>query len=96
MDRGAHDDDRPTDAETARTRAMRELRELIAALDRRVPQVQRLGELSIARAAADLRDAAVKRLDQLDRDATGDEPRTGNPLTRGAGVFETGAGHGTD
>lgn len=65
MDRG-HDDDRPTGGETARTRAVRELRELIAALDRRVPQVQRLGELSIARAAADLREAAVKRIEQLE------------------------------
>ena len=32
---------------------VRELQELIAALDRRVPQVERAGEASIAREAAD-------------------------------------------
>jgi hypothetical protein len=47
------------------------LRELIAALDRRVPQVQRAGEIAIARDAAALRARAVKRLEELERD--GDE-----------------------
>jgi hypothetical protein len=47
------------------------LRELIAALDRRVPQVQRAGEIAIAREAAALRARAAKRLEELDRD--GDE-----------------------
>jgi hypothetical protein len=51
--------------------ALRELRELIAALDRRVPQVQRAGEIAIAREAAALRARAAKRLEELDRD--GDE-----------------------
>jgi len=41
------------------------LRELIAALDRRVPHVERAGELSIARAAAALRVEALKRIDEL-------------------------------
>ena len=50
---------------------LRELRELIAALDRRVPQVQRAGEITIARDAAALRARAVKRLEELERD--GDE-----------------------
>ena len=42
-----------------------ELRELIAALDRRVPHVERAGEASIARDAALLREKAVKRLAEL-------------------------------
>jgi hypothetical protein len=50
---------------------LRELRELIAALDRRVPQVQRAGEIAIARDAAALRARAMKRLEELERD--GDE-----------------------
>lgn len=40
--------------------------ELIDALDRRVPHVERLGEASIAREAEDLRDKARKRLAELD------------------------------
>lgn len=46
---------------------VRELRELIAALDRRVPQVQRAGEITIASEAAALRALAVKRLAELER-----------------------------
>jgi len=44
------------------------LQELIAALDRRVPQVEQAGEAGIARDAAALRAKAVKRLMELDRD----------------------------
>jgi hypothetical protein len=47
---------------------LRELRELIAALDRRVPQVQRAGEIAIARDAATLRARALKRIEELERD----------------------------
>ena len=43
----------------------RELQELIAALDRRVPRVERAGEESIARDAAALRDKAVRRLAEI-------------------------------
>ena len=43
----------------------RELEELIAALDRRVPCVERAGEEAIARDAAALREKAVKRLAEL-------------------------------
>ena len=43
----------------------RELEELIAALDRRVPCVERAGEAAIARDAAALREKAVKRLAEL-------------------------------
>ena len=58
--------DRTTTADMARRRTVRELRELLAALDRRVPQVQRAGEVSIARAAAKLRAEAVKRIEELE------------------------------
>jgi hypothetical protein len=44
------------------------LEELIAALDRRVPQVEQAGEAAIARDAAALRAKAVKRLSELARD----------------------------
>jgi hypothetical protein len=45
---------------------VRELRELVAALDRRVPQVQRAGEVAIAQDAASLRAQAMKRLAELE------------------------------
>lgn len=44
---------------------IRELEELIAALDRRVPHVERSGEAEIAREAASLRAKAVRRLEEL-------------------------------
>jgi hypothetical protein len=43
----------------------RELEELIAALDRRVPRVEQAGEAAIARDAAALRASAVRRLAEL-------------------------------
>ena len=51
--------------------AVRELLELIAALDRRVPQMQRAGEASIARDAAALKARALKRIDELERERSG-------------------------
>ncbi len=59
----------------ARTRTIRELYELIAALDRRVPQVQRAGEASIAHAAAGLRVQALQRIADLEREAAAHVPR---------------------
>jgi hypothetical protein len=50
----------------SRTRQVRHLRELIAALDRRVPQIERVGEVTIARDAATLRDRALKRIAALE------------------------------
>jgi hypothetical protein len=52
-----------------RTRAQRHLRELIAALDRRVPHVERLGEVDIARAATALKKKALQRLATLEAEA---------------------------
>jgi hypothetical protein len=49
-----------------RVRALRHLQELIAALDRRLPQVERSGELAIARDAAKLRAKALERIEQLE------------------------------
>ena len=47
---------------------VRELQELIAALDRRLPQVQRAGEASIARDAAALKARALRRIEELERE----------------------------
>jgi hypothetical protein len=44
------------------------LNELIIALDRRVPQVQRAGESAIASAAAQLRSEAVRRIGEIQRE----------------------------
>ena len=43
----------------------RELEELIAAIDRRVPRINQAGEAAIARDAAALRAKAVERLAEL-------------------------------
>jgi hypothetical protein len=59
---------RPANRAAARQRTLRELRELIAALDRRVPHVERVGELSIAKAAAALKTDALKRIEELERE----------------------------
>lgn len=45
---------------------VRELLELVAALDRRVPRVERAGEIAIAREAAALKARALKRLAELE------------------------------
>jgi len=52
-------------ADGDRTRAQRHLRQLIAALDRRVPHVERVGEVDIARAATELKKKALERLVKL-------------------------------
>ncbi len=49
----------------ARNELIRELRELIAALDRRVPHVERAGEAAIAHDAAMLKAKALKRIAEL-------------------------------
>ena len=46
------------------------LRELIEALDRRIPNVERVGEREIREQAADLRNEAVRRIDELTRTTT--------------------------
>ena len=57
----------PLDLEAeARSAAIRHLRELIAALDRRVPQIERAGEIDIARDTAALKAKALERLSELE------------------------------
>ena len=58
-----------TSAASSRAQTVRELYELIAALARRVPQVERVGEISIARAATALKCEALKRIEELEREA---------------------------
>lgn len=50
-----------------------DLRELVAALDRRVPRLEREGELAIARDAARLREEALRRIADLES-RSGEEP----------------------
>jgi hypothetical protein len=47
--------------------ALQDLFELVAALDRRVPRLEREGERDIARDAQGLRRAALKRIAELER-----------------------------
>jgi len=56
-------------SEAARASEARKLRELIIALDRRAPPVQRAGEVAMARKGEELRDAALRRLDEVERAA---------------------------
>jgi chorismate mutase len=51
--------------EPDRERAVRHLRELIDALNRRVPHIERVGEAKIAGDAADLMSKALERLKEL-------------------------------
>ena len=53
------------DAESKR--AIRHLRQLIDALNRRVPHIERAGEAAIARDAAELMKQALKRLKTLEK-----------------------------
>lgn len=59
----------PTAEAGSPAQTVRELLELIAALDRRVPQVERVGEISIARAASVLKLEALKRIDEIEHEA---------------------------
>jgi hypothetical protein len=68
----------PTSSLTA-TRA--QLSELIAAIDRRLPQVQRAGEAGIANAAVRLRMEAEKRIGELDRDIADRKSQNSRPAT---------------
>ena len=52
--------------ESDRRRKLRHLHELIAALDRRVPHVERIGEIEIAREGRALREKALQRIAELE------------------------------
>ena len=55
-----------SDADAERKRAIRHLRQLVDALNRRVPHIERVGEAKIARDAAELMKEALKRLKALE------------------------------
>jgi hypothetical protein len=55
-----------TDRSDSLKQQIRHLRELIAALDRRVPMMERVGEAQIARDAAALKKKALRRLAELE------------------------------
>jgi hypothetical protein len=57
--------DKKTADDADRTRTLRRFRELIA-LDRRVPHIERIGEIAIARDAAMLKKKALDRIAQLE------------------------------
>jgi hypothetical protein len=59
----------PKDQKAAenRPRLLRHLRELIAAIDRRVAHIERAGENAIVRDAVALREKAVNRITELER-----------------------------
>ncbi|MDQ3070973.1 MAG: hypothetical protein M3R55_14750 [Acidobacteriota bacterium] len=46
---------------------LRHLRELVEALDRRMPQIERSGEARIAQDARALRESAMARLEELEK-----------------------------
>ena len=57
----------PVDERTGHARQMlSDLYELIEALDRRVPRLERLGEAQIAHEAADLRERAVSLIRKIE------------------------------
>ena len=58
-----------------------ELVELIAAIDRRLPQVERAGEAAIANAAMRLRTEATKRIVELEAEVAGRELVYPRPVT---------------
>ena len=58
--------DKKNTADLDRADAQRQLRELIAALDRRLPHCERLGEVEIVRAATALKRKAEQRLAELE------------------------------
>jgi hypothetical protein len=53
-------------AMTSTATVVRELQELIVALERRVPHVERAGEASIAHDAAALKTRALQRIEELE------------------------------
>jgi len=61
---------------------IRHLYELIAALDRRVPQVERIGEIDIAREGRALRERALQRIAELEANLAISRP-PGSPQTEG-------------
>ena len=57
----------PKNSPDDRTVMLRHLRQLIAAIDRRVPHIERAGEIAITQDAAALREKALARIAELER-----------------------------
>ena len=57
--------ERAKPARAGNAQTIRELREFVAALDRRVPHVERVGEAKIALEATALRTRALRRIEEL-------------------------------
>jgi hypothetical protein len=90
-------EDHPTDVSST----VAALRELIDALDRRVPHVERLGEARIAREAAALKNEALARIEELKRPrdaalANAVMTDDGGPATKDEAPSATGVGDSTD
>ena len=66
----------------SQTRLIRDLRELIAALDRRVPHVERAGEAVIADDAAALKAKALTRIVELEGQASAGDSKSKAPTGR--------------
>jgi hypothetical protein len=66
-----------------------DLRELIAALDSRIPRVTQAGEAAIAHDAANLRARAMARLGALEEQLESDTIASGLDEPRGAGSART-------
>ena len=62
----AHQPPAPPASGTDRQQILADLHELVEALDRRVPQPDRVGERAIARDSAGLKKAAQDRISQLE------------------------------
>lgn len=60
--------DKPTTTEKNQKKLV-DLRELVAALDRRIPQIEREGEHDIARDSALLKKKAEERIAQLEKES---------------------------
>jgi hypothetical protein len=56
------------------TELIRRLRDLVVALDQRVPHVERSGEAAIARDAEALRTKALRRIAELEAQSPADAP----------------------
>ncbi len=65
--------DKP-DSDFNRHKVIRRLRELVAALDRRVPHLEREGEVRIVDDAAALKQKALERIAQLETNEAASRP----------------------
>ena len=66
-------EENPTPGTPARSPVLDALRELVAALERRVPRLEREGECAIARDASVLKADALRRISALEQASAGDE-----------------------